>query len=38
MRGYLTFASLEEAKSAPGQITYEAMENFYYKFQETLDH
>ncbi|MBT8506677.1 type I 3-dehydroquinate dehydratase [Coxiella-like endosymbiont of Rhipicephalus sanguineus] len=36
--GYLTFTSLEEAKSAPGQIAYEAMENFYYRFQEILDH
>lgn len=36
--GYLTFASLEEAKSAPGQITYQLMNNFYYKLQEILDH
>ena len=36
--GYLTFASLEEAKLIPGQLTYQIMKNFYHNFQEILDH
>ena len=36
--GYLTFASLEEVKSASGQITYQLMNNFYHNLQEILDH
>ena len=36
--GYLTFASLEETQSAPGQITYQLMNNFYHNLQEILDH
>lgn len=35
---YLTFASLKETQSAPAQITYQVMENFYNNIQEILDH